>query len=144
VGAGQPEAANRSFSSALALGIGLAALVAVLFVVLPGPLLRIFTDDPTVVALGRPLLAIGALFQLFDAIAIITEGSLRGAGDTRWPFLVVTAFGWGLFVPLAYVLGVALEGGLSGAWSGGVVSLGLMSMVLVRRFRSGAWQRIRI
>jgi MATE family multidrug resistance protein len=144
VGAGQPEAANRSFGSALVLGIGLAALVAVLFVVIPGPLLRIFTDDPAIVALGRPLLAIGALFQLFDAIAIVTEGSLRGAGDTRWPFLVVTAFGWGLFVPLAYVLGVTLEGGLSGAWSGGVVSLGLMSMVLVRRFRSGAWQRIRI
>jgi MATE family multidrug resistance protein len=118
VGAGKPAAADRSFA--------------------------IFTDDPAVVALGRPLLAIGALFQLFDAIAIITEGSLRGAGDTRWPFLVVTAFGWGLFVPLAYVLGVTLEGGLSGAWSGGVVSLGLMAAVLVRRFRSGAWQRIRI
>ena len=144
VGAGKPAAADRSFASALALGIGLAVVVAVLFVAIPGPLLRIFTDDPAVVALGRPLLAIGALFQLFDAIAIITEGSLRGAGDTRWPFLVVTAFGWGLFVPLAYVLGVTLEGGLSGAWSGGVVSLGLMSMVLVRRFRSGAWQRIRI
>ena len=144
VGAGEPAAADRSFRSALVLGIGLAALVAVLFVAIPGPLLRIFTDDPDVVALGRPLLAIGALFQLFDAIAIITEGSLRGAGDTRWPFLVMTAFGWGLFVPLAYVLGVTLEGGLSGAWSGGVVSLGLMAMVLVRRFRSGAWQRIRI
>jgi MATE family multidrug resistance protein len=143
-GAGKPVEANRSFASALKLGIGLAALVAVLFVAIPGPLLRIFTDDPTVVSLGRPLLAIGALFQLFDAMAIITEGSLRGAGDTRWPFLVVTAFGWGVFVPLAYLLGVTLEGGLSGAWSGGVVSIGLMSLVLVRRFRSGAWQRIRI
>jgi MATE family multidrug resistance protein len=143
-GAGNPGAANRSFASALRLGIGLAVIVAVLFVAIPGPLLRIFTDDPAVVALGRPLLAIGALFQLFDAVAIITEGSLRGAGDTRWPFLVVTAFGWGLFVPLAYVLGVTLEGGLSGAWSGGVISLGLMATVLVRRFRSGVWQRIRI
>jgi len=142
VGAYKPAAANRSFDSAL--GIGLAALVALLFVAIPGPLLRIFTDDPGVVALGRPLLAIGALFQLFDAIAIITEGSLRGAGDTRWPFLVMTAFGRGLFVPLADVLGVTLEGGLSGAWSGGAVSVALMAMVLVRRFRSGAWQRIRI
>ena len=134
----------RSFRSGQILTLAISTVVAALFFCLPGPLLRIFTDDPAIVALGRPLLAIGALFQLFDAIAIITEGSLRGAGDTRWPFLVVTAFGWGLFVPLAYVLGVTLEGGLSGAWSGGVVSLGLMSMVLVRRFRSGAWQRIRI
>jgi MATE family multidrug resistance protein len=144
VGAGDTAAVQRSFASSLTLGIALAGVVAVLFVALPGPLLRIFTDDPNVVALGRPLLAIGALFQLFDAIAIITEGALRGAGDTRWPFLVETAFGWGIFVPLAYLLGVTLEGGLTGAWSGGLVSLGLMAFFLVRRFRSGAWQRIRI
>jgi MATE family multidrug resistance protein len=144
VGARDEDAADRSFASSLKLGIGMAVLVALLFVVVPGPLLRIFTDDPAVVALGRPLLAIGALFQLFDAIAIVSEGALRGAGDTRWPFLVETAFGWGIFVPLAYLLGVTLGGGLAGAWVGGLVSIALMAGTLVRRFRSGAWQRMRI
>ena len=41
-----------------------------------------------VLALGRPLLLLGAFFQLADAVAIISEGALRGAGDTRWPFAV--------------------------------------------------------
>jgi MATE family multidrug resistance protein len=126
------------------LGMGLAGVVAVLFVTVPAPLLRIFTDDAAVVALGRPLLLLGALFQLFDAVAIISEGALRGAGDTRWPFLVETALGWGFFVPLAYGLGIALEGGLTGAWLGGLVYISLLALLLVRRFRSGAWQQIRI
>jgi len=144
VGRGDLEAVRRSFASSLWLGVALGGGVAVLFVAVPGPLLRIFTDDPGVVALGRPLLLIGALFQLCDAIAIISEGALRGTGDTRWPFLIETAFGWGVFVPLAYGLGVSLGGGLAGAWLGGLISIGLMASVLVRRFRSGAWQRMHI
>jgi MATE family multidrug resistance protein len=144
VGAGDRPGVRASFRSSLVLGVGLAGVVAVLFVTIPTPLLRIFTDDPAVVALGRPLLLLGALFQLFDAVAIITEGALRGAGDTRWPFLLETALGWGFFVPVAYGLGIALEGGLTGAWFGGLIYIGLLALLLVRRFRSGAWQQIRI
>ena len=96
------------------------------------------------VALGRPLLLLGALFQICDAVQIISEGALRGAGDTRWPFLVETAFGWGVFLPLAWLLGEPLGYGLTGAWIGGTLSLACSASILVLRFRSGAWQRIRI
>jgi MATE family multidrug resistance protein len=144
VGARDQVSAKRSFRSSIQIGLGLSCVIAVLFVSIPGPLLRIFTDDAAVSALGRPLLAIGALFQVFDFLAIVTQGALRGAGDTRWPFAVEMALGWGLFVPLAYVLGVVLEGGLTGAWVGGLVYICLLALTLVRRFRSGAWQKIAI
>lgn len=143
-GGGDLVAARRSYGSSLALAICVAAAVALLFVTAPGPLLRIFTDDPRVVALGRPLLLIGAFFQLCDAIAIISQGALRGAGDTRWPFVVETILGWLVFVPLAYGLGVGLGLGLTGAWSGGTLSLALSAFVLNQRFRHGAWESIRI
>ena len=45
---------------------------------------------------------------------------------------------------LSNLLGVVLEGGLTGAWLGGLVSIGFSSIVLVRRFRSGAWERLKI
>ena len=144
VGARDPAAVARSFRSSMVLGAGLAGIVALLFVTFSAPLLRVFTDDPAVVALGRPLLLVGALFQLFDALAIIAEGALRGAGDTRWPFLVETALAWGFFVPLAYTLGVVLDGGLTAAWTGGLVYIAVTAIILVRRFQSGAWKRIRI
>jgi MATE family multidrug resistance protein len=144
VGAREPESANRSFRTSIHLGVALAVVVAIVFVAIPETLLGIFTDDSSVMALGRPLLVIGALFQLFDSIAIVSSGALRGAGDTRWPFLVQTAFGWGVFVPLAYWLGVVKGGGLTGAWLGGLIYIVLLAAVLYYRFRSGAWSRIEI
>jgi len=144
IGAGDPSAAIRTFRSSILLGITLAAGIAIAFIAIPIPLLRIFTDDPEVLALGRPLLLLGALFQLLDAVAIIAEGALRGAGDTRWPFAVETALGWGLLVPLAYFVGVSLEGGLTGAWLAALVHITVLATTLVLRFRSNAWQRIRI
>ena len=109
-----------------------------------GLLISIFTDDAGVAQLGRPILLLGALFQVFDALAIISEGALRGAGDTRWPFGVQTALGWGFFVPLSYFLGVTLDGGLTAAWCAGLVYVAVLAAVLLARFHSGAWQRIRI
>ncbi|MGI9590156.1 MAG: MATE family efflux transporter [Myxococcota bacterium] len=144
VGARDLQGARQAFRSSVGLGVILGIAVAVLFVALPGPLLRIFTDDPTVVSLGRPLLLIGAVFQLFDAIAIISEGALRGAGDTRVPFLIETAFGRGVFVPLAYTLGIVFEQGLAGAWLGGAIALAFSAGALVWRFRAGVWERVRI
>ncbi len=55
-----------------------------------------------------------------------------------------TILAWGFFVPLAYTLGVVLEGGLTGAWFGGLIYIALLALMLVRRFQSGAWKRIRI
>jgi Na+-driven multidrug efflux pump len=86
----------------------------------------------------------GALFQFLDAGAIVSSGALRGAGDTRWPFLVQSALAWGLFVPLAWLLGVALGGGLTAAWMAGTLYVSVLGGVLLWRFRSGAWQSIRI
>ncbi len=144
IGAEDMDSAERSFRSSLVLGAILAGIVGALFVAIPGPLLRIFTDDPSVVELGVSLLALGARFQLFDAGGIISEGALRGAGDTRWPFVAHSILGWFFFVPLAYVLGVVLDGGLRGAWLGGLVYVIVLSTVLVGRFRSGAWRSVRI
>jgi MATE family multidrug resistance protein len=135
---------ERSFRSGLGLVTILAGSVALLFALIPGLLLGIFTRDPEVLAIGRPLLVVGALFQLFDAYAIVADGALRGAGDTRWPFWIRFALSWGVFLPLAYLLGFAMEGGLTWAWSGGLVYIALLAGTLVWRFRSGAWKEIEI
>ncbi len=144
LGAGDFDAVERSFRSSLALGGVLGGAIAVLYAVASGPLLRLFTNDPAVIALGGPLLAMGAVYQLFDAIGIIAEGALRGAGDTRVPFAAHTVLGWGFFVPVAYTLGVTWGYGLFGAWCGGLVFVIALAALLLWRFRSGAWRRIRI
>ena len=144
IGVGAPDAAMASYRSAMKLAMCLAFLIAILFLSIPDTLMRLFTDDPELVAMGRPLLMLGAFYQFLDAAYLVAEGSLRGAGDTRWAFVVELTLGWGLLVPAAYLLGVVLEGGLMGAWYGGTIHVVVLSFAFIWRFRSRAWQKIRI
>lgn len=144
VGSRDRAGAERSLRTGIRMTWLLAGGVALLFVAFPDALMRIFTSDPEVIALGRPLLAIGAFYQLFDALGIVADGALRGAGDTRWPFLVRFALAWGLFLPLAWLLAIGLDGGLTGAWLAGALYVFALAAVLLRRFHSGAWHHIEI
>ena len=144
IGAGQPERAAQRFRSSLVLGGGAGAAIALAFVFAPEALVGIFSSDPEVVALGIQLLAIGAFYQLFDALSVLSDGALRGAGDTRWPFVVRCLASWLIFLPAAWLLAYHFELGLTGAWIGGVFSSATLAIVLYRRFESGAWRAIRI
>jgi len=144
VGARDLVSAERSHHSAMKLGMGLATAVAVLFLTVPDALLGIFTTDPQVIALGRPLLALGALFQLIDAVGIIAGGALRGAGDTRFPFVVQASLAWCVRLPLVYALAVILGGGVLGAWWGELGYVTVLGSAWLLRFRSGVWRTVRI
>ena len=143
-GAEDLASAERSYHSALKLAVLLAAGVASLFLLAPEALMRMYVDDSEVIALGRPLLALGALFQLFDALQIVVGGALRGAGDTRWPFVAQTLLAWAVRLPLAWLFAVTLQGGVVGAWYAEFVFILTLAAALSFRFRSGAWRDVRI
>jgi len=143
-GSGDVVSAARSYHSALKLAVLLAAGVALLFLLAPEALMRMYVDDREVIALGRPLLALGALFQLFDALQIVAGGALRGAGDTRWPFVAQTLLAWTVRLPLAWLFAVTLEGGVVGAWYAEFVFILSLAAALAFRFRGGAWKHVRI
>ena len=144
VGAADLESAERSFHTSLKVGLALSSVVAILFVTIPGPLFAIFSHDPGVLELGGSLLLLAAAFQLLDAVGIVVGGALRGAGDTRWPFVVQTSLAWGLRVPLAWWLGVSLGGGVQGAWLAELVYIWVLGGAFFWRFRGGAWKRVTI
>jgi len=144
VGARDLPAAIRSFWSSQVFAAMLAIVVAGLFLAAPAAMMHLFTDDPDVIALGVPLVRLGAFFQLMDAAAIVSSGALQGAGDTRWPFVAQLLLSWLLQVPLAYGMGVTLGGGLRGAWIGCTIYITLLSFLLLWRFLSGRWKHIAI
>ena len=94
--------------------------------------------------MGASLLMIGALLQFFDALGIIADGALHGAGDTRVPFLARFVLSFGLMLPLVWLLAFRLEGGLNGAWTGSLIHMFFLAVYLIWRFQSGAWRRIQI
>jgi len=144
IGSKEYAAAERSFVSGIQLCLIVAGLVGGLLIVFPDQLLGIYSDDPRVLEYGRPLMLVGAAFQVFDALAILADGGLRGAGDTRWPMVARFLFSWFVFLPAAWLMGVYFGGGLTGAWAGGLVYIAALTVVLLLRFRGGAWKTIEI
>ncbi len=128
VGRGDPAGASRSGWTAMALGVAFMGAAALAFVLVPRQLVRLFSADPAVVAIGAMLLLVAAAFQLFDGLQAVATGVLRGLGDTRTPMLSNLAGHWLLGLPVGYVLCFRMEWGVVGLWVG--LSVGLIAVAL--------------
>ncbi len=94
---------------------------------------------PTVVSAGASYIRINALFQPVLAVAMVINGALRGAGDTR-PGLVGTIIGrWLVVVPLAYLLAIVLGFGVQGVWWSLVIGTSVQALYVLVRWRSRMW-----
>jgi MATE family multidrug resistance protein len=123
IGAGDRALARRSGSMAIALGAVFMALAATAFLTIPRLLLHVYTHDPQTVAVGVRLLAVAAIFQVFDGIQGIGTGALRGLGKTRGP-MVVNLVAYGVIgLPLGYVLCFLTPLGIYGLWGGLTLAL---------------------
>jgi MATE family multidrug resistance protein len=144
VGAREPELAVTALKNGLRVALAFSTALAVGLTAAPSLLMRIFTSDPDVLALGVGVLRLGAIFQLLDAAHIVAMGALRGAGDTAWPAAWQTALAWLVFIPLAWLLGKHLGLGLVGAYAGGTAYVALLAGGLIWRFATGRWRTLRI
>jgi len=134
IGAGNPARARRAGTLAIGIGAGFMALMAILLLVMPEPIIHIWTHDRAVVTLGAHVLAIVAGFQIFDGIQTVSTGALRGLGETRFPMLMNLMGYWVLGLPFGALLCFRLQWGLSGLWTGLTVSLILIALVLIARW----------
>ena len=106
--------------------------------------LLVFKTEADVAGLGHKILILSAFFQAFDAVNIISTGALRGAGDTRWMMFMTIIMSYVLFLPLALLFGIIMNGGAIGAWCGAMIFIILLSAVLFHRFYSEVWRGINI
>ena len=134
LGAGDPAKARRAGWLALALGAGFMVCAGVIFLVAPGPLIKLYTADPRVLTLGPPLLLIAAAFQIFDGIQTVSTGALRGLGETRVPMYANLVGYWSLGLPLGFILCFVLKWGVYGMWIGLTLSLVVIASTLLLRW----------
>ncbi len=130
--------------TATVLSFGFGSLMVALFLILPQPMISLFIDmskpeATTILTFGAALLAIAALFQLFDAMQVIALGLLRGVQDTRGPMWVAALSYWVVGVPASYVLAFPLGLGGVGLWLGLTVGLAAAACLLMLRFWRGPW-----
>ena len=98
-----------------------------------------------IVRLGSLMLIATATFQLFDAVAMVTSGALRGAGDTVYPGLATIVASWTIIVGggLAMThLFPSLES--LGAWIAAATYIIVLGLLLLHRFVGGHWKTIKL
>jgi multidrug resistance protein, MATE family len=112
-------------------------------------------DSAAAVALGTQLLWLAAGYQFFDGLNLGSSMCLRGAGDVRVPAALVLPLGLLLFAPLAHAFTFApgqgwvdflpqFGWGALGGWVAVLIYVMVLGSTLFLRWRSRAWQRIRI
>jgi MATE family multidrug resistance protein len=124
IGRRDGPAAARAGWTALLFGVLFMAAAATTFLAVPRTLVGAFTSERAVVDIGVSLLAVGAVFQLFDGLQGVGTGVLRGLGDTRTPMLWNLAAHWAVGLPIGYALAFHTDLQVIGLWWG--LSTGLI------------------
>jgi len=136
IGRRDPDGAKRAGWTAILLGAAFMSCSAMVFLLLPRLIARIFTPDPVVISASVILLAVAAMFQLFDGIQVVAIGALRGAGDTRTPMFSHLVMFWFVGLPIGYWLCFSRAWGAVGLWVGLCIGLILTGLILLI-----AWHR---
>ncbi len=102
-------------------------------------MMRAFTSDPSVIAIGREyLLIIGGFFVVHGGLNVF-NGALRGAGDTLFTMTVSLVCLWIIRIPLAYRLSAWY--GRQGIWWAIGISIAIGLLVTYIYYRTGLWKR---
>lgn len=151
LGAGRPDLAARAARMSWAFGAAVLGGLGVLLYAQAPAMFWLFTGgkQPGVSTLGVPVLRIVAFAMPALATINVVAGALRGAGDTRWPWVFVL-FGYLLVrIPLTYYLcNPTTQGGLGwglyGAWVAMFVDLSVRAFLVAGRFLQGGWREARV
>ena len=129
----------RSGVTALGLGIVFMAVMAIIMLTFPEPIVSFFLDktmpsSDAVIGFAVTFLTFAAFFQVFDACQVIAMCALRGLKDTRLPMIYAAIAYW--LVGLTSSAGLAFAAGLGshGIWIGLLCGLVAAAGLLILRF----------
>ena len=144
LGRGEPEAARYAGLIGLLIVLFTQTLSAASMLLIPGFIVKIYTNDLAITSIAVSLLFYSAIFQYADGIQICAAGALRGLKDTVVPmFINIVAY---LLVGLSvgYYLTFNKAMGPAGMWIGMIIGLSIVAVLLLGRFIFKSRQLIRL
>lgn len=149
MGAGRPQVAHRAALSGIKIGIFYSVVILALFVFLPHWLVNVFRPEqnPEIFNQAIPtavnMIRIASLYVLAEAVMVALVGALRGAGDTHFTMIASVISHW-LFVPILYFSLNVFNFSIEISWLLLVTFFLIFCTVLIFRFRSGKWKKIKV
>lgn len=140
LGADRPDRADRSAREATKMSLLIMGAIAALnFAFAPWIALG-FAEPGEAVDLTVLFIRLHATSIPAVGLFFTLSGSLRGAGDTRWPMYASLAGTYAVRLPLSGLLGYALGLGIFGVWVALPIEYYLRSVIVVQRFGTGSWK----
>jgi multidrug resistance protein, MATE family len=150
IGEGRPALAERTVWLAARSVAAYMILFGLLFVAFPDTILLPFVGrhanaemtsihDQVVV-----LLRFVAFYTFFDGMSIVFAYAIRGAGDTRFPFVYTLITSWTVMVFPTYYLVTTHRGGLNAAWCACSAYICMVGTGFFLRFLRGNWKTMNI
>jgi putative MATE family efflux protein len=140
LGAGKPERAERAVWTAGFYNMCFLGAVGLVFVLLAGPIVSLFTGDPAVAPIAVDCLRVVSLGFLFYAYGMVLTQSFNGAGDTRTPTLLNVVCFWLWEIPLAWALAELVGWGPRGVFTAVTVAFSTLAVLSAALFRRGRWK----
>ena len=139
IGAGKLERVKKGVRFTMYTNVVLGLLTFTAVYLFGDEMMKVFTKDADVVAIGKEyLLIIGGFFIIHGALNVY-NGALRGAGDTLFPMITSLVCLWLIRIPLAYYLSPWL--GRSGIWWAIGFSITIGLIVTFVYYKTGIWKR---
>jgi len=145
LGARNPERAVEGVRVASHIGLGVAACIGALFVLIPRYLLAVFgMTDGRVIDIAAELLQYLSVSGFFITVALSYTGGLQGTGDTRSPLYISVVSQ--IVVPLGLCSILQATTGLQPGYIWLAILLGHITRctLSVARFRQGKWRDIQV
>ncbi len=140
LGAGQPERAEIAVWRSGLYNMIFLLGVATVFIAAAGPLIRIFSIDPQVVAFGVSALVWVSIGYPFYGWGMVMVQAFNGAGDTYTPTVINFFCYWLFQLPLAYYLAHGTQLGATGVFIAITAAESLIAVVGILIFRRGRWK----
>ncbi|MHC4638476.1 MAG: MATE family efflux transporter [Planctomycetota bacterium] len=143
IGEGKKRVAMKQTSSCLKVTVCYMVVVGICFFVFREQIMHVWSRDPVVVEIGASIFICLIFFQLFDGVAVLYIGALRGAGDTLWlagisAFGAIVILGVGGFILVKF----RPELGAMGPWIAATVNITVVGLANRWRFKSKQWMKI--
>ena len=141
VGAKDFDACDKGTKKAALIGIVVAAILETAFALCAGQIMRLFSDDPAMIALVSKLLFIDIVLEIGRVTNLVFGQALKTSGDAIYPVIIASVFMYLCMVGGTYFFGIHLGLLAVGAYIGMAIDECVRAVFMVARWQTGIWRK---
>lgn len=144
VGANRHDDAYRTTLKTFKQALVITSTLSLLFIIFRYQLIRLFSDDPMIIALGASVLLVDFFVEIGRVANLVIIQGLKAAGDVNFPVIIGIFSMWFVSTLGAYVFGIYFGLGLVGIWIAMAADEILRGILMLFRLKGGKWRQKRV